>query len=214
MIAGFNKHYFTVGEKILYEKEDATIISIERNPLYAGKWPQSPSKHLNYWGHLDENAEDAAFELSPSADDSESSEDIDALLEHIANADVEDRVKEASHIITIRLDNSDAEIQLKSASAINALVMAYALTIHKSQGSEWKKVYLILHQSHNTMVQRELLYTACTRAREELYCICEADSFEKGISSQRIKGNSLKEKADHFRGKLDTESNALLQEVM
>ena len=212
VIAGFNKHYFTVGDKVLYEKEDATIISIERNPLYAGKWPQSPSKHLNYWGHLDENAEDAAFELSSSTD--ESPEDIDSLLEHIANTEVEDRVKEASHIITVKLDNSDAEIELKSASAINALVMAYALTIHKSQGSEWKKVYLILHQSHNTMVQRELLYTACTRAREELYCICEKDSFEKGILSQRIKGNSLKEKADHFRGKLDTESNALLQEVM
>ena len=51
------------------------------------------------------------------------------------------------------------------------------------------------------MIQRELLYTACTRAREELYVICEPDAFEKGINGQRIKGNSLAEKAEFFKGK-------------
>jgi exodeoxyribonuclease V alpha subunit len=214
VIAGYNKHYFSVGDKVLYEKEDAIVESIERNFNYAGKWPQSPSKFLNYWGHLDESAEDSAFELSSSEDSQETEADVDAMLEHLANSDVEDRVREASHTLTLRLTASDATVQVSSAAAINAIVMAYALTIHKSQGSEWKKVYLILHHSHNTMIQRELLYTACTRAREELYCICEPDSFEKGIYGQRIKGNTLTEKAEFFKGKLQSSDNSLLQEVM
>ena len=92
--------------------------------------------------------------------------------------------------------------------------MAYSLTVHKSQGSEWKKVYCIFHQSHNTMIQRELLYTAVTRAREELYVICEPDTFEKGINGQRIKGNTLAEKYEYFKGKLDSNEEPFLREIL
>jgi len=219
VIAGYNKHYFRVGEKILYEKEDATIIDIRRNPVYSGKWPQSPSPKMNYWGDLQEDEEDN-FELtSQSAENGngngngETEEAIDAMLEALANSDVEDRVREASHILTLKLNDSEREIEVKSAAEINALILSYSLTVHKSQGSEWKKVYLILHNSHNTMIQRELLYTACTRAREELYVICEPDSFEKGIKSQRIKGNTLAEKKDFFCGKLQNGEESYLTEM-
>jgi exodeoxyribonuclease V alpha subunit len=77
----------------------------------------------------------------------------------------------------------------------------YAITVHKAQGSEWKKVFLILHQSHNIMLQRELLYTAVTRAKENLYVICEPEHFTIGVERQRIKGNTLFEKAEYFKGK-------------
>jgi ATP-dependent exoDNAse (exonuclease V) alpha subunit len=53
------------------------------------------------------------------------------------------------------------------------------------------------------MLQRELLYTAVTRAKKELFVICEEDSFAKGIMSQRIKGDTLAEKAEYFKGKLE-----------
>lgn len=217
VIAGYNKHYFTIGEKLLYEKEDATLIDIKRNPTYVGKWPQHASTTLNYWGHIDESEEESLLELgadsSSSTDDGETSEAIDQMLEALANSDVEDRVKECSHILTIRMNDSEREIEIKTAADVNSLVMAYALTVHKSQGSEWKKVYCIFHQSHNTMIQRELLYTAVTRAREELYVICEPDTFEKGINGQRIKGNSLAEKYEYFRGKLDLGEEPLVKEL-
>ena len=103
----------------------------------------------------------------------------------------------------MRLTDSDQYITIETAAGVNNIIHAYALTVHKSQGSEWRKVYLCLHQSHATMLQRELLYTAVTRAKEELYVICEPDSFVKGIDRQRIKGNTLAEKAEFFKGKLD-----------
>jgi exodeoxyribonuclease V alpha subunit len=95
--------------------------------------------------------------------------------------------------------HSEEEVSISTASEVNSLLLGYVLTVHKSQGSEWRKVFLILHQSHNIMLQRELLYTACTRPREELYIICEPNSFEKGILSQRIKGNTLAEKAEYLK---------------
>lgn len=196
VIAGFNKVYFSVGDKVLYDKEDAVIISIAKNGSYAGKQPQKESLTLDYWGH---NSEKKSVETS------ESVADVDFLLEQAASltGEKEDRVRVASHVITVQMLDTNKEVVLDTASEINSLIMGYALTVHKSQGSEWRKVFLVFHQSHATMLQRELLYTAVTRAREELYVICEPESFVNGIKSQRIKGNTLAEKAEYFKGKVD-----------
>ena len=128
------------------------------------------------------------------------------MLSHMASYsdESEERVKAASHKITVRLDDTEDEVILDTAGAINSLLLSYSLTVHKAQGSEWDKVFLILHQSHATMIQRELLYTAVTRAAKELYIICEKESFVNGIKSQKIKGNTLAEKAEVFKGKLET----------
>ena len=199
VIAGFNKHYYAVGDKVLYEKEDATIIGINPNGMYAGKSFIAPSQYLDRWGHY---TQQPTREIADAASKDDFDLDkIDAMLEAMAGDD-EERKLDASHIITIRMNDSDEEITLETAAEVNSLLLGYAITVHKSQGSEWRKVFLVLHQSHNTMLQRELLYTACTRAREELYVICEADSFEKGINSQKIKGNTLAEKAEYFKGKI------------
>jgi exodeoxyribonuclease V alpha subunit len=195
VIAGFNKYYYSIGDRVLVEKEDAVIIDIFPNPEYSGVKPSPASLTLDYWG---------AEQGSPHHINPEYSEDdIDRMLE-AAGADQEDRVRQCSHTIRVRMVDTGSEISIKTASDVNAIIMGYCLTVHKSQGSEWRKVFLILHQSHATMIQRELLYTACTRAREELYCICEPNTFEKGITSQRIKGNTLAEKAEFFKGKVDS----------
>jgi len=193
VIAGFNKAYFTVGEKIMFERNDGIITAIEPNPLYGGtKITRKPSKTLTYWG----------METGKPATKMEDEEfdEVDFMLGQAALQD-EDRVHAASHIITIKLIDSDKEVKIEKAAQINATILGYALTVHKAQGSEWRRVFLVFHQSHNRMLQRELLYTAVTRAREELVIICEKDSFEKGIESQRIKGNTLREKAEYFKGK-------------
>jgi len=200
VIAGFNKHYFSIGDKVLYDKEDAEIIDIGTNASYTGARFQTESKHLDYWGHNPKAIEEYNANMTSSVD---SEADVDFLLEAVAAAgDDEDRVRKASHIITVRLTDTGATLSIDTAADVNALLHAYALTVHKAQGSEWRKVYLCLHQSHATMMQRELLYTAITRAKEELYVICEPDSFVKGIERQRIKGNTLEEKAEFFKGKL------------
>jgi len=197
VIAGFNKHHFSVGDKILFDKEDATILKIETNPAYFGAQPKYHSKTLDYWGH---DSDPKYRELTADGD-------VDFILSQTAMAaNSEDRVRQSSHIITVRMNDSDAEVKLDKASDINTLLLGYALTVHKSQGSEWRKVFFVCHQSHATMLQRELLYTAVTRAREELYIICEPETFVKGIESQRVKGNTLAEKAEFFKGKLKAET--------
>jgi len=192
VVAGFVKHYFSVGDKVLYEKEDAEIIRIEVNPAYSGAKFQPHSPTLDYWGY------DPVIRNSVAEDT-----DVDFLLSQVAHAEG-DRVHQASHTLTLRMMDSDVEVKIDKASDINAMLLGYCLTVHKSQGSEWRKVFFIAHQSHATMLQRELLYTAVTRAREELYIICEPETFTNGIKSQRVKGDTLAEKAEFFKGKVES----------
>lgn len=199
IMAGFNKLYFSVGDKILYDREDAEIIAITKNAAYTGGRIQPESKTLDYWGYNPNIVADSqSAQFGASVLDEEL--DIDLLLEQVASE--EDRVTQASHSLVIRLLDTASEVSISKAAEVNSLLHSYALTVHKAQGSEWGKVFFCLHQSHNTMLQRELLYTAVTRAREELYCIVEPESFTKGIISQKIKGNTLAEKAEFFKGKL------------
>jgi len=205
IIAGFNKHYLAVGDKVMYEKEDAIITAISINGTYVGTKFATASPLLDRWGNY-RAAADGAKEIVHHVDDSMSEADIDAMLDSMSFAggdDAEERKRSASHVITLQLLESGEEVTLDSAAAVNAMILGYAITVHKAQGSEARKVFIVLHHSHSSMLCRELMYTAVTRARESLYVICEPDSFVSGIKKQKIKGNSIAEKAAYFQGRLD-----------
>ena len=61
------------------------------------------------------------------------------------------------------------------------LNLAYAVSIHKSQGSEFKVVILVLNKSFSVMLKRKLIYTAITRAKEKLYIVGDIDAFYQGL---------------------------------
>jgi hypothetical protein len=204
IIAGFNKLYYAVGDKVLYEKEDAVIISINKNASYASfKKPKPASISLDRWGYDTAAGKSLEGEIDLESDFDLSA--VDAVLDSMRfnPEDAKERKQESSHVITIRMISNDEEISISKASELNNLLLGYCLTVHKSQGSEWRRTYIILHQSHNTMIARELLYTAVTRAKESCYIICEPDTFEKGITRQKVPGNTIAEKAIHFQGKTE-----------
>lgn len=194
IVAGFQKIYLSSGDKILVDKEDAIITKIETNPSYVGARYRPASQTLDYWGH-----DSSAQKTQEETDDAS----IDFMLEQVASAsrEKEDRVNQASHIIHFRKTSSEITEKLTTAGELNELLLGYALTVHKAQGSEWNKVIFIMHHSHAVMNSRELLYTAITRAKKELLILCEPDSLMKGIENPRIKGNTIAEKAIYFQGK-------------
>lgn len=63
------------------------------------------------------------------------------------------------------------------------LQLAYALTVHKSQGSEYPVVILPLIPSHHIMLQRNLLYTAVTRAKREVILLGSKAALNTAVSN-------------------------------
>ena len=64
----------------------------------------------------------------------------------------------------------DGRIVVYAASELDALVHAYATSIHKSQGSEYPAVVIVVANQHYVLLERNLLYTAITRGRK-LVCV-------------------------------------------
>lgn len=65
---------------------------------------------------------------------------------------------------------------------IDCLDLAYAMTVHKSQGSEAKCVIFALTKEHPAMCYRNIPYVAMSRAKDELYIICD-NSFVKAVKT-------------------------------
>ncbi|MBT3267045.1 ATP-dependent RecD-like DNA helicase [Candidatus Poribacteria bacterium] len=69
---------------------------------------------------------------------------------------------------------------------LGEITLAYATTVHKSQGSEYRAVVLALHTQHHVMLQRRLLYTAVTRARELLVVVGAPQALERAVANDRV----------------------------
>lgn len=64
--------------------------------------------------------------------------------------------------------------------------LAYCLTIHKSQGSEYKNVIMVCHSEHRGMLKKDLIYTGITRAKEKLLILGETNAFYQGIRKSSV----------------------------
>ena len=197
VIAGFSKFYFAVGDKLLVDKQEAIILEIHTNLRYLGKQPQRASKTMNRWGNGGDGHK--AGSAGVFGDDI-TDDQIDAMLE--AAADVSDRTAEASHAIKVRFLDSGEEETLTKSATLNATTFAYAITVHKAQGSECRRVFLITHGCHAAMCSRELVYTAITRAAEELYIIMPPKLLSSSARKPRIKGDTLAAKLEFFNSRI------------
>lgn len=65
------------------------------------------------------------------------------------------------------------------------VALAYSMTIHKSQGSEYDSVVVVLPSHSYSMLTRNLLYTAVTRAKKHVTIVCQEDAIEQAVQNTR-----------------------------
>lgn len=71
-------------------------------------------------------------------------------------------------------------------SDLDELVLSYACTVHKSQGSEYPVVIMPVSTSHHIMLQRNLLYTAITRARKMVVLVGSTKAIGIAVHNDRV----------------------------
>jgi ATP-dependent exoDNAse (exonuclease V) alpha subunit len=190
IIAGYENYYYAVGDKLLVDKSEAIIEKITSNPRYLGKRAAEASTMLDRWGN---NAK--------ASDGSTDDFDIEAALQQLE--DVDERTAQASHLVEVRfIDTGETQI-LKAAGELNKTSFAYAITVHKAQGSECRRVFFLTHYCHSAMLFRELVYTGITRAAEELYIVMSPMMLSKAGNSPRVKGDTLKAKLEFYASRME-----------
>lgn len=70
-----------------------------------------------------------------------------------------------------------------AAEEIDRLALAYAVTVHKAQGSEYPAVVVPVLRQHGRMLRRNLLYTAITRARRLVVLLTEPEALERAVAN-------------------------------
>ena len=89
--------------------------------------------------------------------------------------------------VRIRFDQREV---IYDFADLDQLALAYAITVHKAQGSEFDTVWLLLPKQDARTLSRELLYTGVTRARRELH-VCAGEAVLRAAlarHAQRVSG--------------------------
>ena len=79
--------------------------------------------------------------------------------------------------------NFDGNLVKYTAANFNKFKHGYAISIHKSQGSEFDITILPIVKSYGKMLYRKLIYTAVTRSKKKLYIIGEIDALQSAINN-------------------------------
>jgi exodeoxyribonuclease V alpha subunit len=194
IIAGIAKLYLATGDKVLFNKQVGIITAIRRNAQYFGKTTKPESDNLLRFGayrSTENNAiQDDEFELAGYENIS-----LDEMME----AETSEKKRQASHMVELEMETGEI-VTLAAVGDFSpqTFSLGYALTVHKAQGCEWRKVFFVLHKDHAISAHRELLYTAVTRSKEQCVLIAKDTMIEKAIKTQRVKGNNIVEKIAYF----------------
>jgi exodeoxyribonuclease V alpha subunit len=80
---------------------------------------------------------------------------------------------------------------LKPPTLLVAVETGHAMTIHRSQGSQYDTVSVILPPVESSLLSRELLYTAVTRARRHVRLIGTDEAFRAGVRRRVLRASGL-----------------------
>jgi exodeoxyribonuclease V alpha subunit len=93
-------------------------------------------------------------------------------------------IDEDEGLLAVTVDGREVRYDL---SMLDELTLAYACTIHKSQGSEYPCVVVPLHSQHYLMLERNLLYTALTRAKRLAILVGEPRALHTAVHNRRVR---------------------------
>ena len=85
----------------------------------------------------------------------------------------------------------DNPAELDSPAQLGSTEPVHAMTIHKSQGSEFAQVVVVLPPAGSRLLTRELLYTAFTRARQSLTVVGTAAALRSAVATPVARASNL-----------------------
>lgn len=116
----------------------------------------------------------------------------------VFNGDLGEIVDVGKGVLTVDFGDGTTDFKVED---LDILTLAYASTIHKSQGSEFPLVFMPLTKQHYIMLQRNLLYTGMTRAKKRLVLVADEWSIKRAVDNNVIE-DRFSLLAERIRGEL------------
>ena len=163
--------------------------------LQAALNPPSPDKKEKQFGDFSFREGDRVMQIRNNYDILWKSKDGGNIGSGIFNGDVGviREINPAAESLTVVFDDREAEYDF---TQLNELEPAYAMTVHKSQGSEYRAVILTAWNGSPYLLSRSILYTAITRARELLIIVGKEETVavmtENARKNRRYTGLKLR----------------------
>ncbi len=152
----------------------AAGIDVLNNALQECFNPASPYKKEVKLGSMVLREGDKILQLKNQPDDDVYNGDIGYL------EDIIDAKENANHQRSIIVNFQENYVEYTEDSWKN-ITLAYCISVHKSQGSEYPIVVIPFSRQHTIMLQKKLIYTAVTRARKSLLLLGDKQAFINGI---------------------------------
>ena len=170
-----------------YSINDIQVLS----PMYKGNWgidnlnvllqntfnPQDINKKEKKAGQFTFRIDDKILQLKNRPTDDVYNGDIGILAE----------IDEKEKYMMVDYSNIYVFYEYEELSDI---ALAYAMSVHKSQGSEYPIVYFVISKNNLRMLNRKLIYTAISRAKNKLVIIGDSALFMQGLSYMMKKRNT------------------------
>lgn len=96
--------------------------------------------------------------------------------------------------LTVYFEQQDGSMKRILPMRLPEYETAYAMTIHKSQGSEFATVLMVLPEQMNPLLSKELLYTAVTRAKENVQVAAQKEIFQQALEHRVERTSGLASK--------------------
>lgn len=169
-----------------YSIEDIQVVS----PMYKGSAgidvlnnalqeyfnPAASDKKEIKVGYMTFREGDKILQLKNQPDNDVYNGDVGILVEIV------DASESESHKPTLVVDFQGNFVEY-GQDAYQVITLAYCISIHKSQGSEYPIVIMPFAHAHGRMLKKKLIYTAVTRAKKALVMLGDEKTFERGIET-------------------------------
>lgn len=154
--------------------------------------PKTAKFELKYFDRI-YRIGDKVIQLTNVFDESIFNGDI-GIIKDVISGNISDSGKDEIHV------EYDGLLVRYLPSDFNMIKHAYAISIHKSQGSEFKTVVIPICPSYRRMLYRKLIYTGITRAKTKLYLIGVKDGLLYSIknNSESLRNSGLKTRLIEF----------------
>lgn len=112
----------------------------------------------------------------------------------LSNGDVGVILEEVPGKLKAYFPGTDGELRYFTPSSLDAYTTAFAISIHKSQGSEFDNIVIMLPNEESPLLRKELIYTAITRAKKSCTIVASRKMLHRAATSKMERQSGIRNK--------------------